>query len=390
MGRTRRREEELRVNVVDVAGKRFLQLRWIDPATGRPHQRSSGTTRRREAERAAARLADDIVAGLLEKRVGWMEFCQRYQVEHLASLAKNTQGMWRTASNWLEELESPKTLADVTTECLSRFKAKLLSRGLSPNTVMAYLAHLRSAMSWAKRVKLIAEMPVFEMPKRARGVSTLAQSRAIFGEEYEKLMIAAVNDRPSDYRQFQDFMAGLWHTGFRPGELYVLSWEPDGEISIDADGQYPVFRIGHDAEKAHQDRVHPMDPGFWHLISERQRRGFVFPLRSPHHGRRLSQKTVERIVSRIGKRAGVTTNPRTGKHATCTDIGRRAWASRNAGEMTPQEMQLWMRHADIRTTMKYYVHQDAQRLAEKMWRRKGDPTGDPTPLGKITEEEESS
>lgn len=410
MGRPRRREEgPVRVRVVKRKDKRFLALRWHNTDTGERGERSSGTTIRREAEREAARLADEIGAGHFRQQLGWEVFCQRYQDEHLSTLAESTTEMWVTASGWLEELESPQTLADIDADCISRLRGKLLKakqrrkqkkpkkgeepeppKTLTPNTVAAYLGHLRAALSWAKKIGLIDEVPPFEMPRRARGVSQEAQSRAVFGEEYEKMILHAEKVRPQDHKQWEDFIAGLWCTGFRPSELYQLSWEPSASISVDDSGPYPMFRITQESEKAHRDRIHPIDPEFWVLIRDRQRTGYVFPLRSPHHGERLTLKTVLKIVSRIGRRSGIVTNPVTGKHATSTDVGRRAWASRHSGQMTPQEMQAWMRHADIRTTMRYYVHHDATALAAKMWRAKSDLLGDPTPSEESAEKRESS
>jgi integrase len=410
MGRHRRREEgPVRVRVVKRGDKKYLALRWVNTDTGEKGEQSSGTTIRREAERAAGRLADEIEAGQLRKGLDWAEFCRRYEAEHLSTLADATAGMWETVLGWLDELEAPKTLEDLDADCISRFRGKLLQakqrkpqkkpkkgekqsapKTLAPSTVAAYLAHLRSALSWAQRIGLIKKVPPIEMPRRAKGVSQEAQSRAVFGEEYERMILAAERVRPHDFKQWQDFIAGLWCTGFRPGELYRLSWEPTAGLCVDASGPHPLFRITQDAEKAHCDRIHPMDPEFWVLIRDRPRRGFVFPLLSFYHGERLILKTVEKIVSRIGRRSGIVTNPVTGKHATCTDIGRRAWASRNCGQMTPQEMQAWMRHADIRTTMRYYVHHDAAALAAKAWREKSHLLGDPTPLAESPEEKGSS
>ena len=65
-------------------------------------------------------------------------------------------------------------------------------------------------------------------------------------------------------------------------------------------------------------------------------------------------------------RAGVKVNPETGKTASIHDL-RRSFGSRWAKKVMPAVLQRLMRHADIGTTMRYYVDLDADELAEDLW-----------------------
>ena len=44
---------EIKVHVVERADRKYLNMRYTDPITGKPVRRSTGTTNRREAEKKA-------------------------------------------------------------------------------------------------------------------------------------------------------------------------------------------------------------------------------------------------------------------------------------------------------------------------------------------------
>ena len=83
-----------------------------------------------------------------------------------------------------------------------------------------------------------------------------------------------------------------------------------------------------------------------------------------------SAEWVSRIISRIGKKAGVKVNtcPRTGKvkYASAHDL-RRSFGERWSRRVMPQVLKELMRHESIETTMKYYVGHNAQMTADALW-----------------------
>ena len=97
---------------------------------------------------------------------------------------------------------------------------------------------------------------------------------------------------------------------------------------------------------------------------EGERHGRVFNL-AGRSGRPLHWQEVGRIVSRIGKRAGVVVNS-DGKPASAHDL-RRSFRSRWARRVMPAVLQRLMRHGNITTTMGYYVALDADELADELW-----------------------
>lgn len=366
-----------KVEVVNPAREKFLILRWIDPKTGKKHQKSSKTKRRREAERMAAQLALEIDEGIYLEEHGWREFTKVYSSDHLPSLKKKSRDNWRTCRNWLEKLINPDTLQDLDAAAIQRFAAKLRQQGQGETTISTYLALLRAALGWAELVGMIDEVPRFRMPKRAKGRSKMARSRPIVEEELEKLLMVTKTERPKDAHRFRRLLNGLWESGFRISELLMLSWEAGQPWSIDTSGEFPCIRILSTGEKAHTDRFQPITPEFWALISdtaEQDRTGYVFYIPG-RKGRQMSEKRVCRIISDIGRRTGVVTSAADGKCATSTDIGRRAFTTRLGKTLSQSELAEWMRHKSPKTTMNYYHIPNTMQLASRVWEKSGSTGG---------------
>ena len=73
-----------------------------------------------------------------------------------------------------------------------------------------------------------------------------------------------------------------------------------------------------------------------------------------------------RVISEIGELADVLVNGTEGKFATAHDL-RRSFGTRWAARFKPATLQLPMRHRSIETTMKYYVSQDSDDVADELW-----------------------
>ncbi len=113
-----------------------------------------------------------------------------------------------------------------------------------------------------------------------------------------------------------------------------------------------------------------MTPDFAEFLLKtprRERTGPVFKLTSLLSGEPMSVTRVGRVVSAIGKKAGVVVNALEGKHATAHDL-RRSFGTRWAPLVKPATLQLLMRHKSIETTLRYYVSLDADEVADELWR----------------------
>ena len=154
---------------------------------------------------------------------------------------------------------------------------------------------------------------------------------------------------------------------------------------MDLSFKRPMFRIPAEAEKGNEDRLLPMTPDFAKLLlstPERDRHGLVFKLLADD-GTEFPNKRwdVGRVIAEIGQKAGVVVDERkkgdklVRKFATAQDL-RRAFGQRWAGRVMPTVLRELMRHADISTTMKYYVGQNAEATAETLWSAVGDTFSD--------------
>ncbi len=92
-----------------------------------------------------------------------------------------------------------------------------------------------------------------------------------------------------------------------------------------------------------------------------EREGKVFSI--ARLGMRLD--SVSKVISRLGRLAGVVVNREQGKFASAHDL-RRAFGTRWASQLKPVELQQIMRHASINTTLGYYVLVEADSLAERL------------------------
>jgi len=382
----RRPIDEIAYKLVRPQQKRFWQLRYIDPETGNLVQHSTERTDRRGAERVAARFIDALVGGILNREYGWPQFRQRYEREHVNSLAAKSREGWKTAANTFQSMMNPQSVQEITSTMISQFATRLRESGRSAETTKTYLTRIRAALRWAASVDLIRDdqIPKFRMPKRAKGASKLARSRPIVGEELDRLLAAAVKVRPASADAWRRFLRGLWHSSLRLEELLDLSWDAGESLWLDIHEGMPFIRILAEGEKAHQDRVQPITPEFWALCCEThesERHGRVFPLPA-RKGPQMTPKAAGRVISAIGRKANVRTDPSTGKCATSHDIGRRAFATRMGDVLTLAQLQDWMRHESPQTTANYYHLPTAMQLAARVWARHlGDPLGDPTPMG---------
>lgn len=357
--------------MIHTKGRPHLLLRWNEPGTRIIRQKTSGTANRREAEKLAAQLEADLNAGRVfaVSRVGWADFRERVEDERFAFLAEGTAGPIRSALNHVERLLRPKYLSDLTTQALSAAFAKLQDEGLKPATLSGFRAHLRSLLSWAASMHMLAVVPEIPKVRMPRG-KTLMKGRPLSGVEFVRMLRAVPRERPKDSRLWRRFLIGLWRSGLRCGEALQLSWEPSAAISVDLTGRFPRLRITAAAEKGRRDRLLPIAPDFaaWLLRTPVAKRvGLVFGIVGRAGRRPMTVKRVSRIVAAIGRAAGVVANDQEQAFASAHDL-RRSFGTRWSSLVQASELKLLMRHESIETTLRYYVAHEADDLSERLWK----------------------
>jgi integrase len=295
-------------------------------------------------------------------------------MEVIPSLAPRTAEKVTTVLDAVERILKPKKLAALTASELSTFVAELRDGTRTESTILSYVAHLRSALSWAAGIGLLSSVPKMPKPKRAK-VHKKPKGRAPTEEEYKQILEAVPQivgqERADSWRQL---IEGLWSSGLRLGEALELWWDRDDKLRIDFQGDRPLLRIPAELEKGHQDRLLPVAPEFAELLSRtplHKRTGRVFdPKADRICGEALTLDRVSKIISRIGAKAGVVVHveTRTGnrKYASAHDF-RRAFGDRWALRVMPAILMQLMRHESIDTTMKYYVGRHINATMDVVW-----------------------
>ena len=124
-------------------------MTYRDPVTGKKVAKTTGTTDRREAERAAAVWQDELNSGRYQapSRLTWAEFRKRYEAEKLSCLGRRTQATAGYSLDYLERLVNPDRLVKLTATAMSRFQSKLRERGLRATTVARHLRHAQGSVT---------------------------------------------------------------------------------------------------------------------------------------------------------------------------------------------------------------------------------------------------
>jgi len=287
--------DEIRVGVASYGAGRCLMMTYKDPTTGKKVAKTSGTTDRTAAERAAGVWEDELNCGRYQapSKLTWAEFRARYEAEKLSSLAPGTRATARDALNYLERLVNPDRVAKLTAAALSRFQAelrkpreiikgdkKIIKPAAKDTTIARHLRHVKAALRWGAKVGLLAKAPEIEMPKVAKG-QTLMRGRPITAEEFDRMVATIPKVRPHDGPAWERLLRGLWLSGLRLGEALTISWDQDAPVSVDLSGRRPALRIFAEAQKARRDEVLPMTPDLAQFLAETpeaERVGRVFKL----------------------------------------------------------------------------------------------------------------
>ena len=383
--------EAIKVCVLKRRDRKNLMMRYTCPATGKNVERSTGTHKRREAERNAAKWEAELREGRYQpsSRMGWEEFRGYYEESTASTLKPTTATNYAATLNAFEELCRPARLSDLTTTKVTAFAGLLRSeRKLTEASVARHLRTLKAVARWAHSRELLTKVPKFDMPKKAKGAARM-KGRPITTEEFERMLEATesvVGEQAAE--SWRLLLNGLWATGLRLGEIIALRWDhqPDS-VSIELDGKRSCLVFDAAAQKNGKVQVVPLAPEAVTLLEPYwQARGYVFapegllgkPLARDKH-------KISKLVSNIGEAAGVVVRPSEGtegtkgykppKYATAHDL-RRAFGSRWSKRVMPATLKDLMRHESIETTMTYYVQQNAKVTASELWDALGDTLGD--------------
>jgi integrase len=339
-------QDTIKVYVID-KGRRYLYLRYVDPVTGKPVEKSAKTTKHAEALKEAGKWQDELRTGRYQKPIHltWEAFRDYYAANCLPSVAASTATTYEATLNVFERTCNPQKLSSITASAVTRFASALREQELTEATVGRHLRQLKVILRWAQGQGLLHTLPTFNMPRRTKGLKAM-RGRAVTGEEFDR-MIAAVAKVVENTAapSWKFYLRGLWLSGLRLSESLSLRWDDaPGAIVVDLSGRRPMLHIPSEAHKARRDTLLPVTPDFAALLEsvpESQRRGRVFKLLAVDGTpAAASRRIVGPIVSAIGEAAGVVVDERQKggktirKFASAHDL-RRAFGQRWAAKVMP-------------------------------------------------------
>lgn len=365
-------EKWIRVNVFRQGDRPGLVAEWRDPHTGKLKRRSTGTKVRRDAERIAAKIEKEVNEGTYQaKHVTWKDFRQRYVDHRKVEWAPATLKRVNTVLDTVEAYIKPGLLRGVDSAAVLKIHGELIRKGLSPAGIASVLRHLKAALRWALRKRLIREIPDIEMPKEA----SKAGGRAVTGEEFDRWLEAIAKEVPkADVESWKRALWLLWNSGLRIGEAVKLDWTNDRHLTVDLSGKFPRFVIAAGTSKNRKHQKFPMAPECYRWLMETpeaERQGLM--IRPTIGGSPVGYGCVVKIIARSGKAAGIIVG-RDSKDepvfASAHDL-RRSAATRWAAKVQPAVLQAYMRHASPATTAKFYTDRSAEPIASALWEAMG-------------------
>jgi integrase len=352
--------------------RKYYTAQWDDPITGERRYRSTKTAIKRDAERFAARLEDEIKENASKPvDTDWSLLRQRHEDEHLSRLSDGSYSKTCTVMDAVERIINPKSVGAFQEPQIVTLTNAMLQEGRGPSTVASYLRQIRAALHWERRAGMIPSVLKFTFPegwKRSKG-------RPISQEEFERMLDACRKNRGETSASWERLLWGLWWSGLRINEIMHLTWNSEGLLVMDFSGKRPMFFIQAQLSKNRKTERFPMAPEFYDLVMqvpESERKGYVFdPRRNPQfksYPDRMNTEPVSRIIAKFGKgcRVKVADTDKGPRFAASHDL-RRSFGFRWAKRVMPAILQRMMRHATIQTTMEYYITQGEQETADAVW-----------------------
>jgi integrase len=344
--------------VQEFRGRKYLQLQWHDPHTGKRCTRSTNTNDPREADVQRG----DLQAALNEGRYGvnsnltWDAFRDTFEAEYAAGKRERSREKFTTVFDVFEATCHPKRLHKVDERMLSLFVKALRERklrggkiGVAPITIKNYLIALKTALGWAAGQKLIHQMPMFptiSVPKK--------KPQPIPAEAFERLLDVAPDNR------WRAFLLCGWWAGLRLSEASQMRWEANEEWPwLDLERNRIVLPAAF--AKSREDQAMPLHPVLREALEALpQTETKVFPFRSHKTGGPLSRNGITNYVILLAKRAGVKLS----MHKLRKGFGCRV--AKQLGKGNAPILHELMRHSSMQITMDYYasvddVFQDAMR-----------------------------
>ena len=344
----------------------WLWWHQADPATGvwRRHTRECRRWTRSEAVREARRIQAELARP--SRTVLWADFERRYLTDLARRCRPTTVAEARSILRAFSRVTGARTLAAAKREAMTAYLAARMTAAIPENelgpplrqlraaTHNKHLRTLRAAFRWAREAGLFDDPadPCKKMPaiREAHLEQMILARRA----ELERLAQALADDGP----EFEAAGRLMAECGLRLGEVSHLCWRSvdmagrEVRVQPEPDGWRPKGLSG---RLLVDDRLAGLLTGLEREARAERRYGPERRVIGGDHPAAWERRMRRRLVAACG-RAGL---PVVRPHGL-----RRSFGTILANEgMEAVQLRTVMRHADLKTTLGYYVTVDARRAA---------------------------
>jgi integrase len=333
---------------------------WVDPDGKRKSKRIGSKSM---AEKHARKMEGQLAAGTYESasNASWESFVADYETKALAAMDTGSREATQNAINHFERIINPAKMRSITSRTFAEYVAtrrteprcrpRKRKEGTKPRrksasgtpisvaTINKELRHLRAVVRKAARWGYLTKVPEIEFLKEPGKLPTY-----VTPEHFAKLYQQCDSARWPEGQTFTpgDWWRGLlmtaFMTGWRIGSLLALRWQ---DVGLEAGTA--LSRAADN--KGKRDQLTPLHP----IVVDHLRRlksfgPLVFPWNHSHRALFLEFIDLQRQAQAkaIGPKG----------HYGFHDL-RRAFATMNAGKLSPDALQALMQHKDYQTTQRY-------------------------------------
>jgi integrase len=340
------RDRRIRVYLLKPKDRANYQMQWLDEFTGLRTTESTWTDNADEAEDKRADQEYELNHGRYAKgeRMEWEQVREQFEEEYVSGWRRNTRRNYQRTLDLFEEICAPKRVRLIDEQVVSKFVAgmrryRIYGRvGFNPSSIRARLQLFHSVLSWAVEQKVLEEIPAFPTVKVPD-----KDPQPVPAESFERLL-AKAPDAP-----MRAFLLCGWLAGLRLSEAFYLEWEETDKAPwVDLARRRIIFPA--EFVKAAKDQWVPLDPELRAALEDLPRHGRrVFRFLDPQ-GKPVLAEGIGRRVRDLAKRAGVKMTMHT---------LRKGFGCRYAAKVSAHVLQKLLRHANIKTAMKFYANIDA-------------------------------
>jgi integrase/recombinase XerD len=237
------------------------------------------------------------------------------------------------------------------------YRNSLAALGRKRTTINRKLASLKAFFRMMVAANVIVQNPADSTLVKGYRIEEAISGKSISRTDLRRILDAA-GDEEDDLRRTRDLaiLHLLTFAGLRRSEIANVDWKDFAE-----EGAFQILHLPETKSGVAQDVK--LQPIVLHYMQEyrntlerhrypAQGKVFISLSRNQSHGEPITDQSINLIVRRYAKLAGLTRNVTAHmfRHTCCT--------MSIEGGAKPQQVQAHLRHKDLKTTMRYYENRE--------------------------------